>query len=74
MKIKLKFNNGELEIIGNTKSVRYVKKYLIETDIGETICEFCLQRVIDFLIYGYYPWDYKKELELNIKYQRFYKR
>jgi len=66
-------NKKDFKITGDKKAVRLITKFLLETDIGETIIDLATQTGFDAIVYGYLPWDYAKEFELNLKEQGFLK-
>jgi len=41
-----------------------------ETDIGELIEDFSQQYLLDYIIYGYHPFDYLGEIKLCMKKQK----
>lgn len=49
---------------------KYIRDWLNETDIEEFIEELSNQVVLDYLVYGYNPWDYLEETKLNMKHQK----
>jgi len=53
--------------------LKYIKHFLLETEIGNMIIEMSAQATHDFMIYGYQVWDYVKELELCMKHQGYLK-
>ena len=67
-------NIDGVEIIGvNNKAKKFIMEWLEETDIVDFVNEMSITSYRDFIIYGYNPWDYLKETELNMKEQGFLK-
>jgi hypothetical protein len=56
----------------NPLIIKWIKDFW-ESDIGYTIIELSCESSKDFMIYGYNPWNYPKEVELNLKHQGYIK-
>lgn len=67
----MKKESIDFKVIGNKKVVKEVEKWLKEIDVLSVIKDLYVSIFCDNMIYGYSPWDYARELELNLNEQGF---